>query len=131
MNNRKIAVVTGANGFVGSHLVDLLLQNNYKVRCVTRKSSDLKWLNGKDIEIFNSGLTDKNGLRKAFENADYIYHVAGVIKSKKPEGYFIGNVENTRTILETALEFKDNLKENINCKQPNCCRTFHKRPCHH
>jgi nucleoside-diphosphate-sugar epimerase len=111
MDNRKIAVVTGANGFVGSHLVDLLLENNYKVRCITRKSSDLKWLKDKDIQIFSSGLTDKEGLRKAFQNADYIYHVAGVIKSKKPEGYFLGNVENTRVILETALEFKDTLKK--------------------
>jgi len=111
MKNIKTAVVTGANGFVGSHLVDLLLENNYKVRCITRKSSNLKWLTGKDIEIFDCGLTDKEGLRNAFLNADYIYHVAGVIKSKKPEGYFIGNVENTRVILETALEFKDTLKK--------------------
>jgi len=111
MDNIKTAVVTGANGFVGSHLVDLLLDNNYKVRCITRKTSDLKWLKEKNIEIFDSGLTNRDGLRKAFQGADYIYHVAGVIKSKKPEGYFQGNVENTRVILETAIEFKDTLKK--------------------
>jgi nucleoside-diphosphate-sugar epimerase len=111
MDNRKIAVITGANGFVGSHLVDLLLENNYKIRCIIRKSSDLKWIKGKDIEIFNSGLLDIDGLRKAFIGTDYIYHVAGVVKSKKPEGYFLGNVENTRVILETALEFKDTIKK--------------------
>jgi len=113
MDKRKIAVVTGANGFVGSHLVDLLLKNNYTVRCITRKSSDLKWLKGKDIEIFDCGFTNKSGLRNAFQNADYIFHVAGVVKSKKPEGYFLGNVENTRVILETALGFKDTLKKII------------------
>jgi nucleoside-diphosphate-sugar epimerase len=111
MDNIKTAVVTGANGFVGSHLVDLLLESNYKVRCITRKTSDLKWLKGKNIEIFDCGLTNRDGLRKAFQGADYIYHVAGVIKSKKPEGYFLGNVENTRVILETAVEFKDTLKK--------------------
>jgi nucleoside-diphosphate-sugar epimerase len=111
MDNRKTAVVTGANGFVGSHLVDLLLENNYKVRCITRKSSDLKWLTGKDIEIFDSGLLDKEGLRKAFKGADYIYHVAGVVKSKKPEGYFKGNVETTKVLLETAIEFRDTIKK--------------------
>jgi len=111
MDNNKIAVVTGANGFVGSHLVDLLLENNYIVRCITRKSSNLKWLKNKDVQIFDSGLLDKEGLRKAFKGADYIYHVAGVIKSKKPEGYFQGNVETTRVLLETAVEFKDTIKK--------------------
>ena len=111
MNNRKTAVVTGANGFVGSHLVDLLLENNYQVRCITRKSSNLNWLKGKDIQLFDSGLMDKDGLRKAFHGADYIYHVAGVVKSKKPEGYFKSNVDTTRVLLETAVEFKDTIKK--------------------
>ena len=111
MDDKQTAVVTGANGFVGSHLVDLLLENNYIVRCITRKSSDLKWLNGKDVKIFDTGLLDKEGLRKAFHGADYIYHVAGVVKSKKPAGYFHGNVETTRVLLETAMEFKDTIKK--------------------
>ena len=111
MNNKHTAVVTGANGFVGSHLVDLLLENNYIVHCITRKSSDLKWLNGKDVQIFDTGLMDKEGLRKAFYGAEYIYHVAGVVKSKKPEGYFHGNVETTRVLLETAIEFKDTIRK--------------------
>jgi len=111
MNNQQTAVVTGANGFVGSHLVDLLLENNYTVRCLTRKSSDLKWLKDKDLQIFDSGLMDREGLRKAFQGADYIYHVAGVVKSKKPEGYFHGNVETTRVLLETAVEFKNTIKK--------------------
>lgn len=110
MNDRTIAVVTGANGFVGSHLVDHLLSRNYEVRCITRKTSDLKWLEQKDIKNYNCGLMDKNGLREAFKDADYIYHVAGVVKSKTPEGYFKGNVETTKNLLETALEFGNTLK---------------------
>jgi Nucleoside-diphosphate-sugar epimerases len=78
---------------------------------MTRKSSDLKWLNGKDVQIFDTGLMDKEGLRKAFYGAEYIYHVAGVVKSKKPEGYFHGNVETTRVLLETAIEFKDTIRK--------------------
>ncbi len=111
MKNSPIAVVTGANGFVGSHLVDHLLEQKYKVRCITRKTSDLKWLKGKDIEIIDEGLFDKAVLRKAFEDADYVYHVAGVVKSKKPEGYFKGNVDTTRSLLETALEYRDTIKK--------------------
>jgi nucleoside-diphosphate-sugar epimerase len=104
MSNKKIAVVTGANGFVGSHLVDLLLKKDLIVRCITRKTSDMRWLKDKPLEIFDGGLFDKENLRLAFKDASFIYHVAGVVKAKTPEGYFNGNVEATRTLLEVALE---------------------------
>jgi nucleoside-diphosphate-sugar epimerase len=111
MEDKEIAVVTGANGFVGSHLVDLLLEKGYKVKCITRKSSNLRWLEGKDIEIFDCGLTDKDGLKKALKNAAYVYHVAGVVKSKKPDGYFKANVDATRILLDTISESKENIKK--------------------
>jgi nucleoside-diphosphate-sugar epimerase len=110
MQTQEIAVVTGANGFVGSHLVDNLLTKGLKVRCIVRKSSNLKWLDKKNVEVFDSGLFDKEGLRKAFKDANYIYHVAGVVKSKTKEGYFKGNVETTRNLLEIALENKSTIK---------------------
>ncbi len=110
MSEKEIAVVTGASGFVGSHLVDLLLEKGYHVRCLLRKTSSRKWLEGKPIEIIDSGLMDKAGLRTAFTGAAYIYHVAGVVKSVDAEGYFKGNVETTRSIMETAIEFKDSIK---------------------
>lgn len=110
MQTQEIAVVTGASGLVGSHLVDNLLSKGYRVRCLLRKSSSLKWLDGKNVEIINSGLFDRDGLRKAFKDASYIFHVAGVVKSKTPEGYFNGNVDTTKTLLEVALEDKSVLK---------------------
>ena len=113
MNNKQIAVVTGANGFVGSHLVDYLLTKNFEVRCIVRKSSNLRWLEGKDIKIFDCGLFDKEGLRKAFKDANYIFHVAGVVKAKNEEGYFRGNVEATNVLLEAAKEIKDSLRKFI------------------
>jgi dihydroflavonol-4-reductase len=110
MQNKEIAVVTGANGFVGSHLVDLLLEKGYIVRCITRQSSDLRWLEGKNIEIHDCGLFNINGLKKAIKDASYVYHVAGVVKSKTPEGYFQGNVETTKNLLEVSLENKNSIK---------------------
>ncbi|MEO8230835.1 MAG: NAD(P)-dependent oxidoreductase [Ignavibacteriota bacterium] len=110
MQTQEIAVVTGANGFVGSHLVDNLLSKGLMVRCIVRKSSNLKWLDGKNVEIFNCGLFDKDGLRKAFKEANYIYHVAGVVKSKTAEGYFKGNVNATQVLLDIAVENKSTIK---------------------
>ncbi len=103
MGTNNIAVVTGANGFIGSHLVDLLLKKGISVRCITRKSSKLTWLVGKDIQVFSCGLNDKEEIKKVFEGADYIFHIAGVVKSKSKEGYFKGNVDTTHTLLNAAL----------------------------
>ena len=110
MINKQIAVVTGANGFVGSHLVDYLLAKNFEVRCIVRKSSNLRWLEGKEIKLFDCGLFDKGGLREAFKNSNYIFHVAGVVKAKNEEGYFRGNVETTKILLEVAEEMKESIK---------------------
>ncbi len=110
MQSQEIAVVTGANGFVGSHLVDYLLSKGWTVRCIVRKSSDLKWIKDKNIELFDCGLFDKEGLRKAFKDANYIFHVAGVVKSKTKEGYFKGNVDTTRNLLEVASENSSTIK---------------------
>ena len=109
MESKQIAVVTGSNGFIGSHLVDLLIKEGFLVRCIVRESSNLRWLDGKDIEIIKCGLFDKAGLEAALKNADYIYHVAGVVKSKTKEGYYKGNVETTRNLLDVALEQNKNL----------------------
>jgi len=113
MNSKQLAVVTGANGFVGSHLVDYLLSKNFEVRCIVRKSSNLQWLKGKEVKIFDCGLFDKNKLREAFKGANYIFHVAGVVKAKDEAGYFKGNVEATKVLLEVAAEMKDQLKKFI------------------
>ncbi len=111
MEIKNTALVTGASGFVGSHLVDYLLENGFNVRCIIRKTSSLKWLEGKPVELFDCGLNDKDGLRKAFNGVNYVFHVAGVVKSKTPEGYFAGNVATTKNILEVALEFKNTIKK--------------------
>ncbi|MFC2103507.1 NAD-dependent epimerase/dehydratase family protein [Bacteroidota bacterium] len=113
MLSKPIAVVTGSNGFVGSHLVDLLIEEGFAVRCIVRETSSLKWLEGKDIEIFKCGLFDKNGLAEAIKDAEYVYHVAGVVKSKKKEGYYRGNVETTRNLLDVTVENNPNLKRFI------------------
>ncbi len=99
----KLAIVTGANGFVGSHLVDALLVKGYKVRCIVRKSSNLQWLNDKNVDYFYGGLNDMEALKAALTGCTHLFHVAGVVKSPTYDGFFEGNVTPTKNILEAAL----------------------------
>ena len=105
-----VSVVTGGSGFVGSHLVDLLLEKGHRVKCLVRKTSDLKWLNNRDVEIYDCGLDRSAELDNVLSDADYLFHVAGVVKSKSDEGYVKGNVTTTENLLETLLKVNTNIK---------------------
>ena len=105
-----ISVVTGANGFVGSHLVDYLLEQGHYVKCIIRKNSNLQWLEGKNVEFCPCGLGNIDALKEVVVDAHYIFHIAGVVKALRPKGFFDGNVTPTQNILEAALVAK-NLKK--------------------
>jgi nucleoside-diphosphate-sugar epimerase len=110
MDSKNISVVTGASGFVGSNLVDKLLAEGHHVKCILRKSSSKRWLEGKPVEIIDCGLFDKEALKNVLKNADYLFHIAGVVKSKKEEGYYKGNVETTRVLLDVLCEVNPQIK---------------------
>lgn len=102
---KKVAFVTGANGFVGSHLVELLLSEGMDVHCLMRKSSDDKWLRGLDITIHREGIENVDFLHRVFSehNAHCIFHLAGTVKAFDYAGFEAGNVQPTRCILEAAM----------------------------
>jgi len=107
------ALVTGATGFIGSHLVELLLKKKYAVRILLRRSSDTVWLEGLDVERVYGDLSDLEALRRAVEGVDYVYHSAGVTKSKKKEGYFRGNTQGTKNILDAVRKHNPGLRRFI------------------
>lgn len=102
---RKIAFVTGANGFVGSHLVEYLLQQNCEVHCLLRASSNDRWLRNLPITIHRGGIEDVAYLKNLFEQhkPNYIFHLAGTVTAINYEAYERGNVKPTRCILEASL----------------------------
>jgi len=102
--DRKICLVTGGTGFVGSHLVDYLLQKEYRVRVLTRKGSNLKWLKDKEVVIYDCGYDDKIGVEKAVKGIDFLFHVAGVVKAKTWNDYLEGNVKTTENLLQIVEE---------------------------
>ena len=121
MENQITAVVTGANGFVGSHLVDLLLEKAIKVRCLVRKSSNLRWLKDKDVEIYDCGLFNIEEMKKVMKGAVYVFHIAGVVKSKKPEGYFTGNVDTTVNVLNACMDTRNSIKKIVIVSSLTAC----------
>ncbi|MCB9260051.1 MAG: NAD(P)-dependent oxidoreductase [Ignavibacteriales bacterium] len=130
MQNKKIAVVTGGTGFVGSHLVDLLLSKNYEVRCIIRKSSNLRWLKNKEVKIYDCGLFDTEGLKTVLKDANYLFHVAGVVRSKTRKGFYTGNVDTTKNLLDAILEVNNSIERVIIVSSLTACGpSLNGKPC--
>jgi dihydroflavonol-4-reductase len=108
-------LVTGASGFVGSHIVDRLLVRGHEVRALVRANSSLKWLQDKRIELVIGNMLDIDSLRAAVEHVDVIVHVAGVTAAKTKEGFFEGNLLPTRNLIEAARRFNPTLSRFVFC----------------
>ncbi len=108
-------LVTGASGFVGSHIADRLLAAGHEVRALVRANSSLKWLQDKRIDIVTGNMLDMESLRAAVEHVDAIVHVAGVTAAKTKEGFFEGNLLPTRNLLEAARRYNPTLSRFIFC----------------
>ena len=103
-------LVTGANGFIGSHLVEGLLAKGYQVRALVRRTADLKWLVGLPIEIMYGAISELNTLLPAVENVDFICHTAGATKAKTVEDFTLVNYGGTQNLLTACLQKNTNLK---------------------
>lgn len=81
-------LVTGANGFIGSHLVDRLLDSDCTVHGLVRESSDLRWLDASRVHLHKADLARPDFVVPAVEELDYVFHCAGLTKAKSRSGYF-------------------------------------------
>ena len=97
-----LALVTGATGFVGSHVVEELLARGWRVRCTVRSTSRLRWLDGKPVETVRADLLDPASLTAAVDGVDAVFHVAGVLTGKTYADYRAGNVMATRNLLSAG-----------------------------
>ncbi len=103
-------LVTGATGFVGSHVVDELLQRGYDVSYIARSTSNLRWLTGKKATRVDGSLSDLQSLRGAVENVDAIIHVAGLTAAKNEAEFLKGNRDATRNLLDAVRAYNPGLR---------------------
>jgi dihydroflavonol-4-reductase len=96
----RVALVTGATGFVGSHLVEALLAHNWRVRCLVRDTSVLKWIPTDDVTLINGDVTRAGeNIERAVRGVSVVFHLAGVTSATDDSAYTTVNVEGTRNIV--------------------------------
>ena len=105
------ALVTGAAGFIGSHLVEYLLEKGFQVRAFVRYNSRDSWgwldqIKG-EVEVFRGDVRDYDSVREAVSHVDVIFHLAALISIpysyRTPQGYIKTNIEGTNNLLDAAL----------------------------
>lgn len=106
MSNNKTALVTGASGFIGGHLVAALLKDNYRVRCLVRKTSSLSSIPRDQVELVYGDLEDQSSLEEAVAGVDYIFHLAGRVKGVNRREFFHTNREGTVHLLRAVERAK-------------------------
>jgi len=92
---RGRVLVTGASGFVGSHVAELLASVGWKVRCLVRPTSSRRWLTRADFEFALGDVTDLHGIPEALEGCDAVVHCAALTNALHPDQYFQVNAEGT------------------------------------
>lgn len=97
-------LVTGATGFVGSHVAATLVASGHEVVVTVRASSDTRWLAGLDVRRISLDLAAPTRLPAALEGIDAVVHAGGITRAVREEDYHRINVDGTRTLLEAADE---------------------------
>jgi dihydroflavonol-4-reductase len=102
----KRAFVTGATGFVGSHLARALLERGVEVRCLVRDSSPRDNLTGLGVTTATGDLRDLDSLRRGIDGCDAAFHCAADYRLfvPDPESMYASNVEGTRNVMRAAAD---------------------------
>lgn len=112
----KKVLVTGADGFIGSHLTEALLEKGYDVKAFVYYNSfnNWGWLDTlpkeklSQIEIFSGDVRDPNGVREAMKGIDGVFHLAALIaipfSYHSPDSYVDTNIKGTLNVLQAARD---------------------------
>jgi nucleoside-diphosphate-sugar epimerase len=107
------ALITGATGFIGSHLCEELVKRGYNVTCLVKKTSNLKWIENLDLSFVSGDCTNMDSLLDAVCSFDYVFHLAGLTKSCSRDDFFHINVKGTENTIKAVSERNPKLKRFI------------------
>ena len=114
----KRVLVTGADGFIGSHLVESLLEKGYEVKAFSYYNSfnTWGWLDTlpkdklREIEVFTGDIRDPNGVREAMKGVEEVFHLAALIaipfSYHSPDSYVDTNIKGTLNVLQAARQLE-------------------------
>lgn len=112
----KKVLVTGADGFIGSHLVERLLQEECEIKafCYYNSFNSWGWLDSfskeqlTPVDVFTGDIRDPNGVRTAMQNIDVVFHLAALIaipfSYHSPDSYIDTNVKGTLNVIQAAKD---------------------------
>lgn len=115
--NKKV-LVTGADGFIGSHLTEELVKKGYAVKAFAYYNSfnSWGWLDSlpseimNHVEVFTGDIRDPNGVREAMKGIDEVFHLAALIaipfSYHSPDSYVDTNIKGTLNVLQAARELE-------------------------
>jgi NAD dependent epimerase/dehydratase len=113
-------LITGADGFIGSHLLEALLLYGCKVRAFVHYNSfnNWGWLDSlppeqlRSLDVFAGDIRDPNGVREAMRGCDVVFHLAALIaipfSYHSPDAYVDTNIKGTLNVLQSARQLKTN-----------------------
>lgn len=98
--------ITGATGFIGTHLVKRLAETEHELCCLVRKTSDVGGLKELGVTLITGDVTDKESLLEGMRGCDWVVNLANIYTFWEPDKqiYTDVNVGGTRNVMECALE---------------------------
>lgn len=104
-----ISLVTGSNGFIGSHLVEFLLKKNHDVQCLVRKTSNLQWIEHLPVKFLYGDITQYDSLCSAIQDSDYVFHLGGIVRARTENDFYRINVQGTENLVDACLRSTSHL----------------------
>ncbi|MEE9499062.1 MAG: NAD(P)-dependent oxidoreductase [Nitrospinaceae bacterium] len=103
-------LVTGATGFIGSHLVDALLERGCEVRCIVRETSNLQWLDTSRVILYTGDLHQPDTYKDCFADVDYVFHCAGITRARNHHEYLHSNARACIPFYRSCVEHGKQIK---------------------
>jgi nucleoside-diphosphate-sugar epimerase len=115
-------LVTGASGFLGGHVAELLSARGYRVRALVRTSSKRGHLEKLDnVEFFEGGVEELDRVAQAVDGVDAVVHAAGLVKARSVDEFFAVNVGGTSNLVEAARRQKGRLRRFVLVSSLEAC----------